>query len=187
MAGNQVNLLLIISIALLTMAPILHQANAAVDVANKWCRRTTHSATCLSIVEADRRAHLKHSPNGIATILTDKALATAAAISIKIAKLLETATNRHEVAALKSCFAGYSGAITSLRSAYFKVINRQTYSSLVADISDANDEPRDCELTFQEPPAVRSPITAENERLRDICDTTLEIINLVVCKSSSFC
>ncbi|KAI3445109.1 hypothetical protein Pfo_001774 [Paulownia fortunei] len=184
MAASKVNLLFIF--IALAMAPILHHANA-VDVANEWCGRTTHKSICLSIVEADRRGNLKTSPNGIGTILTDKALATAAATSAKISRVLKRATNRHEIAALKSCSAGYNRAISSLRSAHFKVINRQTYPTLLAAISNANDEPRDCELSFQEPPAIASPISAENWRLRDICATTLDIINLVVCKSPEFC
>ncbi|XP_011089123.1 pectinesterase inhibitor-like [Sesamum indicum] len=180
MAAAKINSLLIL--IALAMAPTLHQANAA-DITAGLCGQTTPKAVCVLLVEADPRANLKTSPNGIATILRDKASATASATSAKISSLLRGATNRREIAALKSCSAGYNRAISSLRSADFKVIDRRTYATLVAAISNANDEPRDCELSFQEPPAVRSPISAENERLREICATTLEIINLRVCRT----
>ncbi|PIN02987.1 hypothetical protein CDL12_18019 [Handroanthus impetiginosus] len=184
MATNKINSLFIF-ITLISMAPHLHRAVA--NLARDWCTRTTHSATCLSIVNADRRANLKTSPNGLATILRDKALTTAQATLIKITSLSRRARNPHEIAALKSCSAGYLRAISSLKTAKFAVINRDVYGIVLGAISDANDEPRDCELAFQEPPAIPSPISANNNRLRDILATNLEIINLIVCNSPSFC
>lgn len=184
MAPNSLTQLLIF-IALATPLA-LHQANAA-DPATALCGRTTHAALCLSTVRADNRAALKTSPNGIATILRDSALATSGSTSAKIRTLLRSANNKHVVESLKSCLEGYGTAIASLKSANFGVINRQTYGTIIAAVSDANDEPRDCELSFQEPPAVPSPISAENQRLREVLATTLEIVNLVVCGNPKFC
>ncbi|XP_073024360.1 pectinesterase inhibitor-like [Primulina eburnea] len=170
----------------LAVALIFHQTKSA-NVEQQYCKRTTNGALCLSIIEADPRATLKTTPIGLCTILRDKALATAGATSAKISGLLKRATNPHLVSSLKTCFSGYSSAISSLKSVDFRVINPQTYVGLVGSMSDASDVPRDCELSFQEPPAIQSPISAENERLRVICATTMEMVNLVECNRPSFC
>ncbi|KAL6569992.1 hypothetical protein OROMI_014506 [Orobanche minor] len=186
-ANNKVTNLLFICVSLAISPNIILQVDAA-DVSNEWCGRTYRKADCLSIIMADKRANLKTGPNGLATILRDRAVATAVDTSLKIATLLKKATHKREVATLRSCSADYFDAINTLTTADFNLMNRQTYPTLVAVIHTGNDKARDCEFSFQEPPAhIRSPITAENERLREICDTTLQIINLVVCNSVSSC
>ncbi|GER34119.1 signal peptidase complex catalytic subunit SEC11, partial [Striga asiatica] len=63
----------------------------------------------------------------------------------KIKSLLKTAVDKHEVSSLRTCSAGYARAIASLKRADFRTISGGTYVALIKAISDANDEPRDCE------------------------------------------
>ncbi|KAL6493844.1 hypothetical protein OROGR_031753 [Orobanche gracilis] len=186
-ANNKVTNLLFIFISLALSPNIILQVDAA-DVSDEWCGRTYRKADCLSIVMADKRANLKTSPNGLATILRDRAVATAVDTSLKIATFLKKAIDKREVTTLRSCSADYFDAIDTLTTADFKVMDHKTYPTLVAVIDVGNDKARDCEFSFRDPRSpIRSPISAENERLREICAITLQIINLVVCNSVSSC
>ncbi|KAK4477555.1 hypothetical protein RD792_016787 [Penstemon davidsonii] len=129
--------------------------------------------------KADPRQDLKNSPNGLCSILRERAVSDAIATSSKISNLLKTTTNRYAVQCLRICADSYQISIMRLRSADFRVISRQGYVSLARGVSDAFDLTSDCEDTFTERPGTPpSPLTSENQSLVNIVRLVLEIINL---------
>ncbi|KAL9175448.1 hypothetical protein ABFS82_02G112800 [Erythranthe guttata] len=177
---NVINPPLIIFIALtFILTNTLDRVNAT-DPGTGLCRQTTHNDLCLSILKADPRSDLKFSPSGVATILRDSALSTSADAAAKTTDLLKSASDKQEIASLKSCSGGYSSAISSLKSIKFDVIDRTTYPSMVAAVNAGTVAGRDCEASFKKGAGVPSPLTAVNGRLGDVCDTLLEIISYAV-------
>ncbi|KAL3622601.1 hypothetical protein CASFOL_034012 [Castilleja foliolosa] len=184
MASYKQNLLILFTLFItLAMSPTLLRA----DVASDLCGRTTHKPLCLTIVNQDRRADLKTSPNGIAKILLDRAVDTTIAAMSKIDKLLPEPTNKRLRESLLKCNTDYFETINTLTTANLKEINRQTYPTLVNVIRTGIDKPSDCESSFHKLPAVSSPVTMENYGIKEDSATTLEVISLVVCNKPSSC
>ncbi|KAL3813489.1 hypothetical protein ACJIZ3_014757 [Penstemon smallii] len=182
------NIVVFFCLATLAHALAIHQVNAANDLVRQLCQRTTNNNLCLSIIEADPRQDLKNSPNGLCTILRERAVSNAIATSSKISNLLKTTTNRYAVQCLQICADSYQISIMRLRSADFRVISRQGYVSLAGGVAVASDATHDCEGTFTERPGTPpSPLTSENQSLEDVVRLVLEIINLTICNKVASC
>ncbi|KAL3619982.1 hypothetical protein CASFOL_034894 [Castilleja foliolosa] len=172
---------------LISLTVLLRASNAA-DVSTALCDRTSNKGLCLSIVGSDRRGNLKTSPNGVAAILRDSALSTVASTQFKISTLLRTATaGGRAFTSLRACSAQYVIPASTLRVANFGTINRAVYTTLLEDINEAKEGPVNCESSFQQAPAIPSPLTAENQKLRDILVIIENVINIVVCNHPSAC
>ncbi|KAL0372009.1 UNVERIFIED_CONTAM: hypothetical protein Scaly_0882500 [Sesamum calycinum] len=167
----------------------LHQSNAAADdLVHQWCRRTSDNDVCTSVIEADPRDNLKHSPNGFCAILRDRGLADAAATKAKISDALKNTTQLYAVQCLQDCSDFYNRTIYIFNYVDFSVLNHRNYPGLNIDIAGAYDAVRDCEDGFKERPGtLPSPITQENLRMMKIIDTILSIINLKECNKADYC
>ncbi|KAL0407919.1 UNVERIFIED_CONTAM: hypothetical protein Sradi_1726300 [Sesamum radiatum] len=174
--------------ASLLLLPLQKSNAAADDLVHQWCRRTSANDVCTSIIEADPRDNLKHSPNGFCEILRDRGLADAAATKAKISDALKNTTQLYAVQCLQDCSDFYDRTSYILNYVDFSVLDHHNYPALNNNIAGAYDAVSECEAGFTERPGtLPSPITQENLRMMKIIDTILCIINLKECNKAEYC
>ncbi|KAL3516175.1 hypothetical protein ACH5RR_023077 [Cinchona calisaya] len=162
------------------------QSEGAFDF-RQFCQRTTHSGTCIFVILADPRINLRTTPNGLGTILNDKAKSVTATTSSKISTLLKRSTNPKLGRDLQICSDIYDRNKDRLKQD-FSSFNRAKYLNIVTALGGVFDEAGDCERIFKEPSSpIASPLTVENQNLRTLVETTLQILNLIECNKIAAC
>ncbi|KAG8363692.1 hypothetical protein BUALT_Bualt19G0048800 [Buddleja alternifolia] len=78
-------------------------SNGANDLVHRLCQRIRNNNVCTSIIEAGPQNNLKSSPNGLCTILRDKAVANVIATKAKISNVLRRTTQPYVVQCLQAC------------------------------------------------------------------------------------
>lgn len=159
------------------------------DLIHNVCKKTSHFDMCVSTIESDPRSDFKSNPRGFVRILIDRAYVNATAINNYIVDLGKKYKDHFTKECFSICHDLYDAGLFHLNEAlgliYFK--DYMGYRDLDMTLDQFYREPYDCEKSFAQFPAIKLPLTRENNYLLNISDLAIEIVNLIECNHIDAC
>ncbi|KAL6497445.1 hypothetical protein OROGR_029374 [Orobanche gracilis] len=150
---------------------------AGTTVLEDVCPQTHDQPLCMNVLGSDPRSP-DASLHMLGEIAIDLGFYSATGTKVKIHSLLLSEKDPDVKVRLTMCDACYENAIASLTYAVDN-LNHLEYTTLNLDGASAYMDGYDCEETFKEPPAYRSPLTDENKRIELFGEVITIIANML--------
>jgi pectinesterase inhibitor-like protein len=133
MASIKISLIFVFSLLLLSFT----NCGKAIEDFHQWCRKTTHSQICISIISQYPAEYLKRDPTGCCWILNDKARDIAGSALNNISDLLKGSVGSYDKDLLQHSYALYSDIDYIVYNFDFSVLNHQNYPLFNRDLKKA--------------------------------------------------
>ncbi|XP_061350417.1 cell wall / vacuolar inhibitor of fructosidase 1-like [Gastrolobium bilobum] len=143
-----------------------------VRLIEQTCKQTPHPDLCIKLLEADPHSS-SADVNGLALILVNVIKAKANDVSNKIKELLK---GRGDKKALTSCADNYSAILIGDIPEATQALQFGNPKFAENGVSDCTVEATSCEEGFNG----KSPLTNENNSMRDVADVTRAIVRLLL-------
>ncbi|KAL6493572.1 hypothetical protein OROGR_032351 [Orobanche gracilis] len=141
------------------------------------CHQTQDQPLCMDVLGSDPRS-LDANIRMLGEITIDLGVYSATGTKVKIHSLLLSEKDPEVKVRLTMCADCYEDAIASLTYA-IDLLNHSEYTRLKLYGASAYMDGYDCEETFKEPPAYRSPLTDENKRVELFGEVITIIANML--------
>ncbi|XP_073022628.1 pectinesterase inhibitor-like [Primulina eburnea] len=153
-------------------------SNKNVDLIQQVCEKTHNYSLCVSSLKSDPRG-IKADLKDLVVIMMDLALVKSIKISELIIKLNKTASDPLVRSCLHVCSIEYDTSIGSLQDA-IDAFESNSYDESYRQLTVAASGPGNCEETFTEPPARKSPLTAVDAYFYSMVTIAEDILSMVM-------
>ncbi|XP_073022638.1 putative invertase inhibitor [Primulina eburnea] len=142
------------------------------------CKKTHNYNLCVSSLKSDPRG-LKADLKDLVVIMMDIALVKSIKISELIIKLNKTVSDPYVRSSFHVCSSLYDDSKVSLQEA-IDAFESNSYKESYEQLGSAASGPGECEDTFAEPPASKSPLTAVGADLCSLITIAEDILSMVM-------